>query len=66
MMANRNRLYVEQGLDEEDDAYLQRLKDMQTEKFDTVLYKEKAELSNIIKFKNLLKDLVQRNDILKT
>ena len=65
MMANRNKLYVEQGIDEEDADYLTRLKDIQTEKFDTVLYKDKAELANIKKFKLNLKELIRRDDIIE-
>ena len=65
MMANRNKLYVEQGLDEEDADYLNRLKDIQTEKFDTILYQDKAELANIKKFKGYLKELIRRDDIIE-
>ena len=42
MMANRNKLHIEQGIDEDDVDYLTRLKDMQSEKFDTALYRDRA------------------------
>ena len=66
MMANRNNnLRVEQGLDESDKDYLARIRQIPNERFDTVLYKDKAELNNIKKFKNYLKELVRRNDIIE-
>ena len=66
MMANRsNNLRVEQGLDESDKDYLARIRQIPNERFDTVLYKDKAELNNIKKFKDYLKELVRRNDIIE-
>jgi len=65
MMANRNKLFVEQGLDEADADYLTRLRNIPNEKFDVNLYKDKAELNNIIKLKELLKELTRKNDIIE-
>ena len=65
MMANRNKLFVEQGLDEADTDYLTRLRNIPNEKFDVNLYQDKAELNNIIKFKELLKELIRKNDIIE-
>ena len=66
MIANRsNNLRVEQGLNESDQAYLLRLRQIPNERYDTVLYKDKAELNNIKKFKDQLKELVRRNDIIE-
>ena len=56
-MANRNNLYLEQGIDEEDADYLTRLRNIPNEKIDVNLYQDKAELNNIIKLKELLKEL---------
>lgn len=66
MMANRgNNLRVEQGLNESDKDYLARIRQIPNERFDTVLYKDKAELNNIKKFKDYLKELIRRNDIIE-
>ena len=65
LMANRGNLRVEQGLDESDKDYLARIRQIPNERFDTVLYKDKAELNNIKKLKEYLKELVRRNDVIE-
>ena len=51
-LANRNRLSVQKDIQETDEDYLKRLNQIEAEKFDTSLYKDKVDLAQV----KLLKD----------
>ena len=58
-IANRNKLKLSKNPDETDEDYYKRIKDIEDEKFDTALYSDKADLSNIRKLKAKLKFIVR-------
>jgi len=63
---NRGRLNnLVQQPNEDDADYLQRMKNAEAEKFDTNLYKDKAELDQTIKLKNNLKKVIRKEDLIE-
>jgi hypothetical protein len=68
--ANRNRLNLQQQPNESEAEYYQRLKELQTEKYDPILYRQRAITQNTTELKEKLGDLFKdtsfKEDILKT
>jgi hypothetical protein len=67
--ANRNRLNLQQQPNESEADYYQRLKELQTERYDPVLYRQRAITQNTTELKEKLGDLFKdasfKEDILK-
>jgi uncharacterized protein (UPF0335 family) len=67
--SNRNRLNLQQHPNESEAEYYQRLKELQTQKYDPVLYEQRALNQNTLKLKQklgtLFKDTSFKEDILK-
>ena len=68
--SNRNRLNLQQQPNESEAEYYQRLKELQTEKYDPALYRQRAITQNTTELKgklgNLFKDTSFKEEILKT
>ena len=62
---NARRLAVQQEPDEPDDVFLQRMKAIEQEQFDTNLYEEKAHLEQIKTMKTNLKKLIRSDEIIE-
>ena len=59
--ANKNRPSINKQLDESEEDYIQRMNELENEKYSTVLYKEKAILDYVIKLKDKLKEFLQND-----
>lgn len=68
--ANRNRLNLQQQPNESEAEYYKRLKEIQTERYDPILYKQRALTQNNIELKdkleNLFEDLSYKEDVMKS
>ena len=63
---NRDHLNnLVQEPNESDADYLQRMKNIEAEKYDTNLYSDKAELDQVIKLKNNLKKVIRKDDLIE-
>ncbi len=62
---NASKIYLEQQPNESDADFLQRMKDVESEKFDINLYQEKGHLEQIIRLKLNLKDIIRSDELIE-
>ncbi len=62
---NATKVYLEQQPYESDADFLQRMKNVETERFDINIYKEKGHFEQIVRLKTNLKDIIRTDDLIE-
>ena len=62
---NATKVYLEQQPNESDADFLQRMKNVEQEKYDLNIYQEKGHLEQIIRLKNNLKEIIRNDELIE-
>ena len=62
---NATKVYLEQQPNESDADFLQRMKNVEQEKFDLNIYQEKGHFEQIIRLKNNLKEIIRSDGLIE-
>ncbi len=65
MANNATKVYLEQQSNESDADFLQRMKNVESERFDINLYEEKGHLEQIIRVKTNLKEIMTSDELIE-
>lgn len=65
-LVNQNRMkFLQKEPNESDVDYLQRMNNIEAERYDTNLYQEKARLEQVVKLKLNLKNVIRKDDLIE-